>query len=338
MNREKIAEPLSQQQISALQRALHGVNKRDLPTEEITPEDFPLDDIAADVQRWIEDVQEGRGLLLLSGFPTGQFSKEDCGRVFFGLGSHFGEAQSQSTMGDRLGHVVNVGGKDTRERAYRNSVELSLHTDASDIVAMMCLVPALRGGVSGYCSGPAVHNYFFEHHPDLLEVLYRGFHYHLFGEQSVGDAPVTEHRVPVFSSKDGYLSISYLRSYIELAFNEVGKEKSLLEARALDMLDEIAHSPAFRLDYLMEPGDITVFNNYTVLHTRSEFEDSEAPAEKRHLLRLWLKAWNPRPVVDNVGTYKSRRGIEKQSGKGTYYQGNAEYVEALPPELEAGSS
>jgi hypothetical protein len=29
--------------------------------------------------------------------------------LFFGLGTHFGRAVSQSSMGDRLGHVVDVG-------------------------------------------------------------------------------------------------------------------------------------------------------------------------------------------------------------------------------------
>ena len=327
-----IAEPFQPRHLAAFEKALLAVNEKAIATEDITRETFPLDDISSDVSRWCNEVQEGRGIVLLTGFPVGRFNKTDCGRIYYGLGAHFGEAQSQSMMGDKLGHVVNVGGKDTRERAYRNSVELSLHTDASDIVAMMCLVKARMGGISGYCSGPAVYNYFLQHHPELLDVLCEGFYYHLFGEQTAGEDPVTKHRVPVFSWCDGYLSVSYLRSYIELAFTEIGANKNPLESMALDEFDRIAHSPEFRLDYLMEPGDITFFNNYTVLHTRSEFEDDNDPTAKRHLLRLWLRAWNPRPVVENIGTYKSRKGIARQSGKGTYYTGSAEYMESLPPD------
>jgi hypothetical protein len=332
--REQVAEPLEPRHIEALGKALARVNGESIATEDITRESFPLDDMADDISRWVEEVQEGRGIVLLTGFPVDRFGKSDCGRMYYGLGAHFGEAQSQSMMGDKLGDVVNVGGKDTRERAYRNSVELSLHTDASDIVAMMCLVQAKEGGVSGYCSGPAVYNHFLAHHPDLLEVLLEGFHYHLFGEQPPGEDPVTGHKIPVFSWCDDTLSVSYLRSYIELAFSERGLDKSPLESRALDTFDQVAHSPEFRLDYLMEPGDISFFNNYTILHTRSGFEDDEDPQKRRHLLRLWLKAWNQRPVVDNIGTYKSRKGIARQSGRGTYYKGQAEYVETLPPERE----
>ncbi len=119
---------------------------------------------------------------------------------------------------------------------------------------------------------------------------------------------------------------------IELAFEELEQEKTEAEARALDVLDEIAHSPEFRLDFMLEPGEISYFNNYTVLHTRTEFFDDDDPDKKRHLLRLWLKAWNPRPLDGEIGTYGARKGIEKQAGGGTYYTGKAKYVEAPPPE------
>ena len=316
-----VSESLTPNHIQAFDHALQQVKIKQLDVEHITRDDFPLDSIAEDVARWENEVQEGKGLLVLTGFPVSQYTKEECGLIYYGLGTHFGEAQSQSLLGDKLGHVVNVGGKDTRERAYRNSAELALHTDASDIVAMMCLVKAKEGGLSGYSSGPAVYNYFVEQNPDLLEVLFKGFQYHLFGEQAPGASPVTPHRIPVFSESNGYLSVSYLRSYIELAFDELEQEKTEEEARALDVFDQVAHHPDFRLDFMMEPGDIAVFNNFVVLHTRTAFEDDEAPEKKRHLLRLWLQAWNARPLAMDIGTYGARKGIEKQEGRGTYYKG-----------------
>jgi alpha-ketoglutarate-dependent taurine dioxygenase len=211
---------------------------------------------------------------------------------------------------------------------------LALHTDASDIIAMMCLVKAKQGGMSGYCSAPAIYNYLLEKDPEVLEVLFEGFHNHLFGEQPPGESPITRNKIPVFSMVQGYLSVSYLRSYIELAFEEMKQEKTPLELRALDLFDEIAHSPEFRFDFMMEPGDIAFYNNYTVLHTRTEFFDDDEPEKRRHLLRLWLRAWNPRPILDEVAPYGARNGIAKQTGRGTYYKGNAEYKESAPPKFE----
>ena len=328
-----ISETLTIEHIYAFDHALKAVEESDIDVEDITRANFPLTSIEDSISRWVNEVQEGRGLLVLTGLPIERYSKEQCGKLFYGLGSYFGDAQSQSLMGDRLGHVVDVSGKDTRERAYRNSSELALHTDASDIIGMMCLVKAMEGGISGYSSGPAIYNYMVTHYPELLEQLFDGYQYHLFGEQEVGQSPVTDHKVPVFSMRDGYLSVSFLRSYIELAFEELGVGKSEIEARALDVFDKIAHCPEFRFDFMLEPGEMTFFNNYTVLHTRTAFFDDDDPLKKRHLLRLWLKAWTPRPLKEVFSQYGGRKGIKPQQGRGTYYQGNTQYVESPPPKI-----
>jgi hypothetical protein len=39
----------------------------------------------------------------------------------------------------------------------------------------------------------------------------------------------------------------------------------------------------------LEPGDMQLCNNYTILHSRTEFRDGPEPHQQRHLLRLWLK-------------------------------------------------
>ncbi|NKB76529.1 MAG: hypothetical protein GKR96_05655 [Gammaproteobacteria bacterium] len=316
-----ISETLGADHITAFDQALARVRSKGMDVEDITKADFPLDSIASSLQRWINEINEGRGLMVLSGFPIENYTKEECSVIYYGLGAHFGEAQSQSSMGDRLGHVVNIGGKDTRERAYRNSAELALHTDASDIVGMMCLVKANQGGMSGYSSAPAIYNYLLTHHPELLDTLFEGYRYHLFGEQQPGEPPVTRDKVPVFSESNGYLSVCFLRSYIELAYEELGVERTAKQAEALDTFDRIAHSAEFRLNFMLEPGEICFFNNYTTLHTRTEFFEDEDPLKRRHLLRLWLKAWNKRPIVSEMSTYGARKGISKQQGKGTYYSG-----------------
>ena len=36
----------------------------------------------------------------------------------------------------------------------------------------------------------------------------------------------------------------------------------------------------------LEPGDIQLLSNHTIVHARTAYEDD--PGRKRHLLRLWL--------------------------------------------------
>ena len=38
----------------------------------------------------------------------------------------------------------------------------------------------------------------------------------------------------------------------------------------------------------LQPGDMQLLNNHTMLHSRTSFEDHDAPDRKRLLYRLWL--------------------------------------------------
>jgi len=81
-------------------------------------------------------------------------------------------------------------------------------------------------------------------------------------------------------------------------------------------------------------GDISFFINYVMLHSRTEFYDDDEPKKKRHPLQLWLRAWNPCLLASEIGSYGSRKGIDKQEGGSTYYTGNAQYVESPPPQKD----
>ena len=322
-----IAYTLSKEELSALDTALNEVKSRGLAVEEVTAGDFPLGGLEKVVAGWIQEIDYGKGLVFLQGIPVARYTKDDCALIFWGIGAHMGEAQSQSLAGDRLGHVVNLGGDNPRYRAYQNSTELALHTDATDIVGMMCLVAAREGGLSGYAGAAAIYNELLNHHPDVLPILCEGFHYHLFGEHVPGESPVTEEKTPVFSEKDGCLSISYLRSYIEMAFAHMGKEKTAAESEALDTLDQVAHGPKCFRQFMLSPGDMLFFSNYTVLHNRTAFVDDDDLDKRRHLLRLWLRAHDPRPLIENISAFGKRRGISKQEGRTSIYDGELEYEE-----------
>jgi hypothetical protein len=310
--------------LAALDQALQAARHKNKDAESITFDDFRLREIEADIAAWRDEVMHGSGMIILSGFPLERYSKDELGMIHFGLGTHFGTAMSQSVMGDRLGHVINVGGKDPKERAYRNSTELDMHTDACDVVAMMCLQKAQSGGYSGYVSAISIYNEIIRRQPGLMPLLFEGFYYHRFGEEAPGQAPVTEEKIPLFSFSEGLLSINYLRSYIEMAAEELKTPLSPQQVAALDLVDEISMDERIALKFITRPGDAVFFNNLTVLHNRTAFEDSEVEAEKRHFLRLWLVAHQPRPVCDSLRIYEGR-GIEKQEGKSTYFKGEVEF-------------
>ena len=57
-----------------------------------------------------------------------------------------------------------------------------------------------------------------------------------------------------------------------------------------DLYDEIAASTEFHVDMALEPGDVQLLSNHTVIHARTDYQDHPDPALKRHLLRLWVSA------------------------------------------------
>ena len=308
--------------LAALASGLAALKSATHSHADVTRERFPLDGIADDVAAWRGEVQRGRGILILKGFPVADLDAEDMRLMYLGLGSHFGRPTSQSPLGDLIGEVVNIGGHDPQERAYRSSRRLSLHTDRCDHLGMLCVRPAISGGLSGYASGLTAHNIVLEERPDLIEALYRGYYHHRFGQQAPGESLITKERIPIFSVADHVPSIILIRGYIDLAAQEGHARLSDVELEALDFLESVTERPDVKFELMMEPGDLCFVNNCLLLHNRSEFEDAEDPALKRMLLRLWLRE-DDRPMTPGVLEHKGMAGIVRQDGKGTYYTPDA---------------
>lgn len=316
---------LTDRHIDVLERAYDEVQRRGLTLDQIEAEHFRLPEIADDLAAIRREVMEGRGIVILDRLPVESWSLTKTEIIYWGIGTHFGRGNSQSVLGDRIGHVANVGGKDFNERAYRNSLPLSLHTDASDILAMLSIRTADRGGDSQYASALTVHNIMLEERPDLLEPLYRGFHCHRFGEQGPGEAPITEHRVPVLSERQGYVSCRYVAAYINMAAEEMGMPLSPQERAALDYFDAVAMRPEVMIQFQQQPGHLLICDNNTTLHARTGFEDRPGPETGRLLLRLWLTAHEAdrRPTDPDIEIY-STIGIAKRDDRAdTYYRGKA---------------
>ncbi|MBV9835360.1 MAG: TauD/TfdA family dioxygenase, partial [Alphaproteobacteria bacterium] len=95
---------------------------------------------------------------------------------------------------------------------------------------------------------------------------------------------------PVFIWHKGRMFNRFNRNFINTAqrFNEVPR-LTPLQIEALDSIATLCADPAFRLDMVLERGDMQFVNNYCVLHSRTAFEDYDDENRRRHLLRLWLR-------------------------------------------------
>ncbi len=281
---------LSSAEISELDSALGHAKSKGLSGIQVTAEDFPIPTLSAVVNNLVDELVNGRGFKLLRGFPALDYSKEDASTVFWGIGTHMGQAWPQTQNGLLLGDIQDEGAKfkeNNNIRGYQTRLNLPFHTDRADFVCLLCLRKAKAGGLSSIVSSIACHNAIARKRPDLLERFYEPFYYDMRGEQPEGEKPF--YACPIFTEHNGRLFSRYVRGYITSAqrFDDVPK-LSARDLEALDYFDELMHDPDMHLNVDLEPGDMQFVNNYSVFHARTAFEDYEDPDLKRHLKRLWL--------------------------------------------------
>jgi hypothetical protein len=269
---------------------------RTLKPQAVTRADFDHPAISA-LTAWLDDtIRHGQGAVLLSGLSRATHSEDDMERIFWGIGTHLGDAATQSMMGDRLGHVRHVK-DDPVARGYRSNSELRPHTDSYRVVGLMCLQRAETGGLSRIVSSMAIHNEILRTRPDLLEPLYEGYYYAV-GEAAFSAHPVTDFKLPVFCCVDGLVSGHYTRDFMQRAAELRGEALPERLTEALDCFDSIAKRDDIGIEFMLEPGEMLLWHNFQMLHARGDFQDS--PEHTRHLLRLWLRVENDRPIVDAI--------------------------------------
>ncbi len=245
----------------------------DLP--DIRREHFPLPTLARTLDRLVDEVLNRRGFVLIRGVPVEGRSMRACATTYWGIGAHIGGARSQNAMGHLLGHVRDLGlsaEKDPNVRIYQTAERQTFHTDWCDIVTLLCLKTAKRGGLSSIVSSMAIYNRMAAERPDLLQRLLVPFAMDRRGEVPPGAKPYTE--LPVFSAHAGLLSVLYSRRYIDSAqrFDAV-RRLTAEDVAALDYFDMLANDSELRLDMEFRPGDVQLIHNHTILHDRTAYED-----------------------------------------------------------------
>ena len=294
---------LSEKTIASLEYALNQVLKKGLKAPDFTKEDFPIQDLSDEINYFVDELENGRGFLLIRGLPIERYTDEEASIIYYGLGLHMGMPVAQNPKGEMLGHVKAVGdGNNKNTRVYQTNNVLPYHTDLSDVVGLLSLRKAKTGGLSSLVSAISAYNEIVEKHPELLGLFYRRYFFAHLGEEM----PTLS---PIFSYHKDKLSCRYLRGYIELGQEQSGMELSKVELEAFDLLDTILRDESIRIDMMMEPGDIQFANNYSVLHSRTDFEDYDDPERKRHLLRLWLKMPNARELAPE---FPGRNGFPRE--------------------------
>ena len=281
---------LDDAEVAEIRAAVASWTSQNRPLAEMTRADFPLPRLAPRIASWRDEVAIGRGLQVISGIPVDSWSVDEASTFFWGLGQHLGRPGAQNRRGELLGHVRDTGADRTDRyvRQYLTTQDIPFHCDAADMVGLLCLRTAKSGGLSRIASSVSVYNELLRRRTDLATRLFEPFMLDTRDEAEANGLKALP--VPPCRYADGVLRTFWHSEYFRTAQRHPGIRLTDAENELLDLYDGIAASTEFHVDMALEPGDVQLLSNHTVIHARTDYQDHPDPALKRHLLRLWVSA------------------------------------------------
>ena len=291
-----LSRPLGAEEVAALDQLV--AKTRHLPVTDITRADFDHPVVNALMAEAWAALLDGRGAIILAHPNLDRSRLEDYERLFWGIGTHLGRGVAQSMAGDKIGYVHKDPDNPTN-RGYLGDQELRPHTDFHEIMSLASVEAAAEGGESGLVASVALHNEILATRPDLLPPLYEGFYHGANPRAGTVGPRVSARKVPIYCCVDGRVSCYYHTIFMRFAAEAMGVPFPPPElAEAMAYLNELAVRPDLQARFMLEPGEILFWHNWTNFHSRTRFED--APTQRRLLLRLWLNVENGRPVAPEI--------------------------------------
>jgi len=305
---------LSDKEITEIDEALKYFKSLNKPLGFISERTFPLPKLHPILRDISRELHSGYGFKVIRGLPVDKYTREENFIIYAGVSSHiapFRGRQDNQFNGEPadvvLNHIKDLS--NTQEKhligapAYTTDKQV-FHTDAGDIVSLLCLSPAAEGGRSKVASNWRVYNELAATRPDLIKTLSEDWVADGFGRH---DKPYTARPLlyyqPATEKDPQRVIIQYARRSFT-GFQALPRTPTIppiteAQAEALDAIHFLAERFHLGLDF--QAGDVQYINNLVTFHARDGFRDT--PEQQRHLVRLWLRdpeyAWKtPRQLQD----------------------------------------
>jgi alpha-ketoglutarate-dependent taurine dioxygenase len=282
-----------------LDRALGAVRANPLPALMVEPAAFDLPACRELMARARDVLDNGVGFVLIDRLPLDACTPDEAKTLYWVLMQLVARPVAQSWDGKMIYDVRDLGrppGNGVRPDI--TNAEQSFHTDNSynlcppDYVALLCLNPAMEGGISRIVSFYTAHNELLARHRGLLKRLYEPFLFDRQREHAPGDAMVLRHALFEYDGTrlTGRLSRYQVKNGHALAEVPLDAEGEA----ALEALDAAMNAPRIHREFFFERGQIQILDNRRIGHKRTGFRDFPGADRKRHLVRLWLRDWGRR--------------------------------------------
>ena len=275
---------LDERDEAEIEAALDRVAELRIPLGDLQRRDVDFGSFAARLRSWCDEIEHGRGIVLVRGFPVSRWGERRTRLATWCIGLHLGQPGAQNPRGDLLGDVRK--GPDDRPsantRLYQTNDEIRFHCDYADVVGLMCVRQAPVGGESRLASSAALHDELWRCAPRSAHRLYEPV---WLDTRDEGPNPAIE--VNPFAFDGRRVRTFYHSDYFRSAARHGGVYQPSSELiEALDAFDSLAESERFCARMRLQEGDLQLVSNHSVVHARTTFTDD--PKAPRHLLRLWL--------------------------------------------------
>jgi alpha-ketoglutarate-dependent taurine dioxygenase len=266
-----------------------------LPTVLLEPAAFDLPACRLMMQEAKQMLEAGPGFVIIDRLPVDTYTIEESQAVYWILSQLVARPVAQSWDGKMIYDVRDLGkppGNGVRPDI--TNAEQNFHTDNSyniyppDYVALLCLQPAMEGGVSSIVSFYTVYNEMLRRSPELLPRLYKPYLFDRQREHAPADAPVLSHAL--FQDIDGKMVCRLSHRHVVNGYAMAKVEMDDETLQALETLEAIMREPQWYREFFFEPGQIQIVDNLRCGHRRTGFTDFPEPERKRHLIRLWLRS------------------------------------------------
>lgn len=266
--------------------------------------DLELGSAAPTIAAAMKEAQRGSGLSLIKGLPRAELDEAEFRLLTWAIGLHHGVPRPQGKATQYVSEVRDVGTnyRASNGRGFSSNAKLDFHADGADIAVLACYNKAKSGGQSMISSSVTAREILQAERPDLSEIAHQDFYFSRQQEETEDETPA--YGQPLFDLCEGRVFGKWNRNRVQSAQNIENVPKlSDGQRETMDMMDAILQRPDVMFTMWLEPGDMQLINNHTVLHSRTNYVDHDEPAKKRLLHRLWLAPPDSVRLPDSWGDF-----------------------------------
>lgn len=266
-----------------------------MPFLALSPNDFDLPNLLKLSTQIREMLSNGLGFCILNKLILENMTEVEIKAIYWLLAQLIGRPVAQKWLDGRMIYSVTDLGRPSGNgvRPDITNEEQSFHTDNSynlsppDHVGLLCIRPALSGGLNRIVNMVAVLACMNEKYPILLKRLFEPYFFDRQLEHSETDDKTISR--PVIANENDGLRVRVSRNLIYQGYHLRNESVDETGEAALEAFFSIIDDPKMYIEFQFMPGQIQFLNNRLLGHKRTSFKDRPGTRRKRELLRVWLR-------------------------------------------------